>query len=293
MSLRFTLPAFLLAVALFPAAALAQKPTFEWQKRSASIDYGSVPVGKHTLAELPVGNAWRLGGNQQTVLRLSMPAIVGETVVAPGAYEVQLQRTAEDKCALVSGDGLRIEGPLGKPAKPTKKLIIDWQKDGAAKASAQAAKLVVQFGENEWSGAMLFPGSKTVPAGAWKLTVFSLPASLLAARDSKPVPVAVLQKDDDHAFNLVLGKDDVKLVPWSTADTKDRHGAAAGATAAAEGNKGTVEALTLDKPAKREQLEHLKASLAKGELMVELAFGDEAVRVKVPEPKEAKDGKGK
>jgi hypothetical protein len=293
MSLRFTLPAFLLAVALFPAAAFAQKPTFEWQKRSASIDYGSVPVGKHTLAELPVGQAWRIGGNQQTVLRLSMPAIVGETVVAPGAYEVQLQRTAEDKCALVSGDGLRVEGPLGKAAKPGKKLIIDWQKDGAAKASAQAAKLVVQFGENEWSGAMLFPGSKTVPAGAWKLTVFQLPAALLAARGDKPVPVAVLQKDDEHAFNLVLGKDDVKLVPWSTADTKDRHGAAAAPAAAVEGHKGTVEALTLDKPAKREQLEHLKASLAKGELMVELAFGDEAVRVKVPEPKEAKDGKGK
>ena len=293
MSHRLAVQHSLLLAALFAAAASAQKPTFEWQKRAASIDYGSVPLGKHSLAELPIGGSWRLGANQATVLRLAMPAIVGETVVAPGSYEVQLQRTAEDKCTLVSGDGLRIEGPLGRPAKPTKKLIIDWQKDGAAKASAQAAKLVVQFGENEWSGAMLFPGSKTVPAGAWKLTVFSLPASLLAARDSKPVPVAVLQKDDEHAFNLVLGKDDVKLVPWSTADTKDRHGAAAAPAAAVEGHKGTVEALTLDKPAKREQLEHLKASLAKGELMVELAFGDEAVRVKVPEPKEAKDGKGK
>ena len=44
---------------------------------------------------------------------------------------------------------------------------------------------------------------------------------------------------------------------------------------------------------KREQLESLRASLGKGELVVELAFGDEAVRVKVPEPKEAKDTKSK
>lgn len=289
MSLRIVLPVLFALAATLPA----QKPTFEWQKRTAMIDYGSVPVGKHTLAELPVGNAWRLGGNQQTVLYLSMPAIVGETVVAPGAYEVQLQRTAEATCALVSGDGLRIEGPLGKAAKPGKKLIIDWQKDGAAKAASQPTKLVVQFGENEWSGAMVFPGSKTVPAGGWKLTVFQLPVALLEARGDKPVPVAVLQKDDEHAFNLVLGKDDVKLVPWSKASTTDRHGAAGAPVAAEEGIAGTVEALPLDKPAKREQLESLRASLAKGELTVELAFGEEAVRVKVPEPKVAKDGKGK
>jgi len=291
MSPRFAFPSFLLVAALSPTFALAQKPTFEWQKRTASIDYGSVPVGKHTIAELPVGNAWRIGGNQQTVLRLGMPAIVGDTVIAPGAYEVQLQRTAEDKCALVSSAGVRIEGPIGKPAKPGKKLVLDWQKDGAAKASAQAAKLVLQFGEHEWSGAMTFPGSKTSTVGGWKLTVFQLPATLLAARGDKPVPVAVLQKDDDIAFNLVLGKDDVKLVPWSKADSADRHGAAAGAAAADEGIAGAVEAMTLDKPATREQLEQLKASLAKGELVVELAFGDEAVRVKVPEPKEQKAGK--
>ena len=288
MSHRFFVPTLLALAATLPA----QKPTFEWQKRTAMIDYGSVPVGKHSLAELPVGGSWRLGANQQTVLRLSMPAIVGETVIAPGAYEVQLQRTAEATCALVSGDGLRIEGPLGKAAKPGKKLIIDWQKDGAAKAASQPAKLVVQFGENEWAGAMQFPGSKTVPAGGWKLTVFQLPAAMLEARGDKPVPVAVLQKDDEHAFNLVLGKDEAKLVPWSRVDTTNRPGAGGG-SAADDGIRGTVEALTLDKPSKREQLESLRASLGKGELVVELAFGDEAVRVKVPEPKEAKDTKSK
>jgi Skp family chaperone for outer membrane proteins len=163
---RLAVPHSLLLAALFAAAASAQKPTFEWQKRAASIDYGSVPLGKHSLAELPIGGSWRLGANQATVLRLAMPAIVGEAVVAPGAYTVQLQRTGEVACSLVSGEGVRIDGPLGKAAKPTKKLVIDWLKDGAPKASSQAAKLVVQFGDNEWSGGMTFPGSTTVPAGS-------------------------------------------------------------------------------------------------------------------------------
>ena len=72
--------------------------------------------------------------------------------------------------------------------------------------------IVVQYGENEWSSAMTLPGNKTSTVGGWKLAVFQLPASLLAARGDQPVPVAVLQKDDETAFNLVLGKDDVKLV---------------------------------------------------------------------------------
>lgn len=285
---------FLSIAALLAAGASAQKPTFEWQKRAASIDYGSVPVGKHSIAELPVGGSWRLGANQATVLRLAMPAIVGDAVVAPGAYTVQLQRSAEDKCMLVAGEGVRIEGPLGKAAKPTKKLVIDWLKDGAPKAASQAAKLVVQFGEHEWSGGMTFPGSKTVAAGGWKLTAFHLPAALVAARGSKPVPVAALQKDDESGFNLMLGKDEATLTPWSKPAAMGRPGGGAPAAAPADtGTTGAVEALTLDKPAAREQLELLKASLSKGELVVELAFGDEAVRIKAPEPKDGKDAKGK
>jgi hypothetical protein len=70
--------------------------------------------------------------------------------------------------------------------------------------------------------------------------------------------------------------------------------AAGGVTTEADaGTTGAVEALTLDKPTSRAHVELLKASLSKGELVVELAFGDEAVRVKAPEPKDGKDAKGK
>ena len=290
MSFRIVLPSLL----LLAAAGVAQKPTFEWQKRSATIDYGSVPVGKHSLAELPVGQGWRLGANQTTVLRLLMPAIVGDAVLAPGAYAVQLQRTAEATCALVAtGSDVRIEGPLGKAAKPGKKLVIDWLKDGAAKTGNQPAKVVVQFGENEWSGAVTFPGNKTAAVGAWKLAVFSLPTALLEARDKKPVPVASLSKSDDEGFNLVLGKDEVRLVPWSQASTGGGGGGGAGAAppAGSEGTTGTVEPLEIKVPTAHEVVEHLSAKAAKGEIVVEIAFGKEGLRLTVPEPKAQKGGK--
>ena len=91
-------------------------------------------------------------------------------------------------------------------------------------------------------------------------------------------------------------KDEVKLVPWHRVARGINHGPvpAPNPTPSQEGSiDGTVEELKLDKPATRESVESLKASLAKGELVVELAFGDEAVRVRVPEPKVTKDKKTK
>src|SRR5688572_20641727 len=115
----------------------AQKPSFEHGKRAAILEYGSVPVGNHGIAELPVGGSWRLGANGTTVLHLAMPAISGESVVPPGNYAVTLKRIFEDSCALevlgsgkvLGGHEVEMVGPLGKAAKPTKKLVIDWAKD--------------------------------------------------------------------------------------------------------------------------------------------------------------------
>jgi hypothetical protein len=274
--------------------ALAQKPTFEWQKRATSIDYGSVPVGKHSLAELPVGQSWRLGANQATVWRLSMPVIVADGVVAPGEYEIAMHRTGAAKCSIVangSGKALggsdgRIDGEVAKAKKPGKKLVIDWVKDGAAKLGNQAAKLVVQFGESEWQGAVTIPGNKTVNLGEWKLAVFSLPTALLEGRDKAPVPIAVLSKGDREAWNLVVGKDEAKLVPWILNASALAGGDADSSTV------GKVESGEAKAPAPREVLEHVSAAMTKGELLVEVAFGQELLRVSVPEPKpKAKAGK--
>ncbi|MFY9343233.1 MAG: hypothetical protein WAT39_12125 [Planctomycetota bacterium] len=132
----------------FAAALPAQRPTptFEHMKRTATIEFGAVPVGKHGIGELPVGETWRLGFNEASTMRLDVPLLAGDSIVAPGAYRVNLQRTDESACALMvngsgralaaTGDG-RVDGPLGKAPKPTRKLDIQWRKKGAVTASGQ------------------------------------------------------------------------------------------------------------------------------------------------------------
>jgi len=82
-------------VPLLIATLSAQRPAFEHGKRAAILEYGSVPVGNHGIAELPIGGSWRLGSGGTTVLHLAMPAISGDKVVPPGDYAVTLNRTAE------------------------------------------------------------------------------------------------------------------------------------------------------------------------------------------------------
>lgn len=289
---------FLLSVSLLLGAAVAQRPTFEHQKRATMLEYGTVSVGSHNIAELPVGGTWRMGANGTTVWRLAMPAISGSTVVPPGDYAVSLQRTTDATCAIVprgSGrvlggkDDLQVAGPLGKAAKPTKKLVIEWAKDETKDEKplpgGQSAKLTVTFGDHEWVASMTFPGHKVASVTGGKLAVFALPAALLAGRDKAAVPVAVLTKGEE-SWNLLVGKEEARLVPWLQANTSTRDTPSIDETRV---TKGTVDALEAKPPAERETLEHLAASLTKGELVVDLAFGQEALRVRVPEPK----GKGK
>lgn len=289
------------AFLLLANAAAAQRPTptFEWQKRSATLEYGAVPLGKHTLEELPVGQTWRMGMNDASALVCTTPLLAGDTVVAPGAYRVQLRRTGENLCQMVaegsskalgSGEDFAVVGALGKAAKPSKKLVIEWAKHGAAVQGNQPAKVVLQFGDAEWQGEVTVVGSKTVTVGGWKLTVFSLPAERLAARDQRPVPVAVLSRKEDENWNLIVGKDEAKLVPWMAKPT-EQHGF--GAVVPPDDKLVTVGKVTTAevKVAKPyAAAEHLASSLSKGELQVEIGFQQEALQITIPEPK-AKAGK--
>ena len=126
------------AFALLAIALPAQrgKPTLDWQKRTTTINFGVVPLGQHGLDELKVGQEWRLGQGDATSWSLQMPALVGEKVVPPGQYRLRLQRLDDRHCAvlvqgshfLLGGEDLRIDGELGKAAKPAKKLAIDFEK---------------------------------------------------------------------------------------------------------------------------------------------------------------------
>jgi len=293
------------AAAVFGLTALlvAQRPTptFEWQKRTTTLTYGALLVGRHTLSELEIGSPWRLGMGDASTWRLEMPILAGDTVIAPGLYRIQLTRTDETHCAiLVNGSNLvlgtsgeaRVVGALGKTQKPTKKLDLAWHKQGAAVAGNQPAKIVLQFGDIEWQGDVTIVGnSKTATVGAYKLTAFTLDKAMLDARDKTPVPIAVLSKGKDkdaESWNLVLGKSEAKLVPWMAAATDPF-----GPVVPPDAKLTTVGPLTvaeikIEKP--YETAELLASSLAKGELKVSFGVGQESLDVTVPEPK-AKAGK--
>jgi hypothetical protein len=286
----------LVALFLFPGALLAQRPTptFEHGKRAAVLAYGAVPVGKHSLAELPTGETWRLGNNEASTLRLELPLVAGDSVIAPGSYRVSMLRTDELAAALTTagsgkalaatGEG-RIDGKLGKAPKPTKSLDIQWRKKGAVVAGSQPAQIVVQFGIDEWVGDVTLVGNKPFAVPGWKAVLWQFPAARLET--GLPTPVATFTRDD-QSWNLVVAKDDVKLIPWMTAPTEQFGFGEVKDPAAALTTAGRQERLELKVEAPMATLELLSAKKQKGEIRLDVGFGGERVSWIVPEPKLAK-----
>ena len=288
---------FALVPFLFGAVLLAQsEPTLEWQKRSTSIRYNAVPVGKHGLSELKVGDTWRLGMNQASTWQVAMPILAGDTWIAPGQYRVNLQRRDEEQCAVVangsgsalggSGDGALV-GKVGKSGKPTKSLTIGIAKKGAATFGNQPAQMTVQFGESEWNGEMLLVGNKTVPVTGGKLAVFTIPA---AQMEKGPVPIATWSrgKDGEDSWNVVVDKDAVRLVPWMSAPTESFGFGAVVPPDSSQQTEGKVTPVEAKAEKDLETLELREATATKSDLRLVVAWGKKTVECLVPLPKPKK-----
>jgi len=69
---------------------------------SITIDYGRPDLkGRDMLSQLVVGQAWRMGNNQATVLSTPVDLTFGSTKVAAGKYSLFLQRADAEKFELV------------------------------------------------------------------------------------------------------------------------------------------------------------------------------------------------
>lgn len=209
---------FALGVPALPAQRASAKLTVG--DREVALDYGVVPRGKHTLAELPPGQewpagdegtllvtkgilrtaygpAWRLGMNEASVLRTQVPLLAGESIlVAPGAYRVSLHRKTEKEVLLVlSGAGLALgantdlglPGTLEESKLVADKLAIEWNPPSAKnkKDLELATELVARYGPHE----VRVPLRAIVPRAAklagYQLDVFAYDAKWLAERIEK------------------------------------------------------------------------------------------------------------
>ena len=310
-SLRSTVPALVLCSTALVPAAVAQRAQaqIEWQKRQAVIDYGVVKVGKHTLDELPAGQNWRMGNNEASTLKTQVPLFVGDEQVAPGAYRVAvLRRDAKAFELQIAGGGgafgggprdVVLKSEFATAPKPNDKLVLDWQL--AAKKSETGLErdstLKIQFGPNVMTVNVGVPGGKASKTGEWAVDVFALPAELLAGRldKNRPTVIATVRgtgssKKTQRGFNVVLAKDTVTLVPWMEAPTDSFGFGEVKAPAAGEIQTGKAETATAS--GAHPLLDATKVErLPGGEILLQVAFGDRALSLTVPNPSKAGEKK--
>lgn len=298
----------ILCAFLLRQSLVAQKPTFAWQKQTAKVEYNPTFFGKHTLEELTAETPWRLGSDKATILRTTMPIVMGEAVLPPGAYPLVMKRTGYQTATIQvkgSAKGLNttvdveISGAISKRTKSTNQLLIGFQADGKPVGGAQEARMVVQFGDHEWQAPVMFPGSGSMPYKDWTFTVFALPLTVYAWRDKAPVTIATFKKGRD-AWNILVGKDSVTLVPIPTIDgpnaveaTVDKASILQGTTRKAPRGAGPdgapFEISSVLQCVATGTIEEVGPGRQPVSIYIELVCGDDLLHVEFLDPKPRKD----
>lgn len=285
------------------AAVDAQRgdPSLEWQKRTVAIDYGVVPLGKHSIDELPVGGQWRMGMNEATTCRAELPLLMSGRALPPGQYRLAMVRVDDDGCEVqfqgskhalgVAGD-LALDGALDEAKKPAKQLAIEWQKGKVEDKQLLAAELIVAFGPDTWHAPVRLVGSSTQKLGGYQLTVFALPAAVVGGRKESRAPIAVLQRGSGkkaEQWNVLLGGDDARLMPWVEVPAANNGFGEIPAPPESLIVKGTLaaEAAAGDAP-ERALAELVAADLSKGTFTLQFAAGKEVLTATFAEPAKKK-----
>jgi len=85
---------------------------------SITVDYGRPEIkGRDMLAQLQVGQSWRMGMNQAAVLTTPVDLAFGSTRIPKGAYSIWLKLAAADKFELVFNSQTGQWGMQHDPAK--------------------------------------------------------------------------------------------------------------------------------------------------------------------------------
>lgn len=288
-------PTSILFLGLLALPLAAQKATYEWQRKTTTIAYNPVPVGKHGLDELKVGDSWRLGMNEASTWTLERP-IMDKRMLPAGAFRIALRRHAEDKLTLVligsglalgGGDDLEVEGRLQDLPKPISKLDIAFSVPPTerSKSANQGVNLDVGFGNKRWHAQVTLLGAKSEKAGAWTLEVVS-PSAQLASAEGKPAAIGLLTRKGGKgptAWNLVLADEEARLVPVMAAPTANFGFGEPTPPDPAWTTTGKVTSADRDDLAKAIEFESFTAK--DGEFTIVLSALKRRLTVTLPEPK--------
>jgi hypothetical protein len=218
------------------SVAVAQRgeSTLKHGAFAAMLEYGQPAWAKRSLDDLPVGKGWRLGMNNASSWKTQAPLLQGNVLLAPGAYRIDLQRTAESDFRIdfaSSGLGVNGTGVAGFACKlgaadVQKKLLIELVKgDAKAKVAPDAdlpARVAIRFGPHRVEGDFVMIGGRELASTPkWKLIGWSLPAQVvedaLAAGQSVAVatflPTKKLGNKDPELCNVVVSSKGAEVLP--------------------------------------------------------------------------------
>lgn len=151
---------FLISVSAHASPAQSPRGTAELTLNGTTmtIDYGRPSLaGRDMLGKAPKGYVWRLGADRATSLSLTGPAVFGNMVVAKGEYSLFVERTSEERWALVVNQQT---GQWGTEIDRRKDLVgvpLKWEKQDAsteeltielAPETAETGILIIRWGKD-------------------------------------------------------------------------------------------------------------------------------------------------
>ncbi len=230
---RTVLAAWAVATLVPLASGQRAETKFSWQGQEVRLDCGVPRVGKYTLKDLEIGQPWRLGAGPASSLITGAPLLVGDLVIPPGGYRIQLMRPQEQKFELlVEGAGrlvsisanTNLPSTLSDAKQPSSKLETTLAPDGeATDKELRPLLFTVTFGAPRVAVPFTVVGSLTKKAGGATVDGFKLPAEWLAKRLSgttkSPVATVTLAsapKDAPKVFNVLLGESEALYVAHDT-----------------------------------------------------------------------------
>jgi len=92
---------------------------------SITIDYGRPQLrGRDMLSQQQIGEVWRMGKDQATVLKTPADLLFGTTRIAKGAYSIWLKRVSADGYELVFNSETGQWGTSHEPSKDVVKVSL-------------------------------------------------------------------------------------------------------------------------------------------------------------------------